>query len=167
MIGNISHSHAVRSAGQSAPGGAAQSVGHQAKAAVAAAREAGADLPKNAQGLAASGLARGADPATLFASLIAPDIPLADDPVSDPVADPADPAATPVAPGETGDAPATEISVEIGVAPHSTGTTSDMSPADGDRGAPADIATAADPAVTAGRSAPDIALALLEQAAAD
>ena len=45
-------------------------VGQQAKAAVTAARDAGADLPKNAQGLAASGIARGAEPASIFAALI-------------------------------------------------------------------------------------------------
>lgn len=57
----------------------AQSVGHQAKAAVAAARESGAVLPGNAQGLAASAVARGADPAALFASLVAPETPAGTD----------------------------------------------------------------------------------------
>ncbi|NNL18599.1 MAG: hypothetical protein HKP37_07655 [Boseongicola sp.] len=47
-----------------------EAVGQQAKAAVAAARSAGAELPKNAQGLAASGIARGADPASIFAALV-------------------------------------------------------------------------------------------------
>ena len=59
------------------------SIGHQAKAAVVAAREAGADLPKNAQGLAASGLAHGADAEALFASLIISDTPLDDAPGPD------------------------------------------------------------------------------------
>ncbi len=59
------------------PGGAeagkrGDAVGQQAKASVAAAREAGAELPKNAQGIAASGIARGADPASIFAALITP-----------------------------------------------------------------------------------------------
>ena len=47
-----------------------EAVGQQAKAAVSAARDAGAELPKNAQGLAASGIARGADPASIFAALV-------------------------------------------------------------------------------------------------
>lgn len=50
------------------PGKSAESVGHAAKAAVAAAREAGLDVPRNAQGLAASQIARGADPASIFAA---------------------------------------------------------------------------------------------------
>lgn len=45
-------------------------VGQQAKAAVAAAIEAGIDVPRNAQGLAASSIARGADPAALFAAQV-------------------------------------------------------------------------------------------------
>jgi hypothetical protein len=57
------------------PGKSAQSVGHQAKAAVAAAKESGAMLPSNAQGLAASGIARGADPATIFAAMVTPEPP--------------------------------------------------------------------------------------------
>ena len=48
------------------PGRSAQSTGHQAKAAVAAAREAGIELPKNAQGLAASQIARGVEAALVF-----------------------------------------------------------------------------------------------------
>lgn len=64
------------------PGKKMDAVGQQAKAAVNAAREAGIDLPKNAQGMAASGLARGADPETLFASLVTPEDPtVPDDPV--------------------------------------------------------------------------------------
>ena len=53
------------------PGKAAQSVGHIAKAAVAEARAAGVDLPKNAQGMAASAIAQGAEPASVFAAQIA------------------------------------------------------------------------------------------------
>ena len=41
------------------PGRSALSVGHLAKAAVAEARAAGIDLPRNAQGMAASRIARG------------------------------------------------------------------------------------------------------------
>ena len=65
------------------PGKKMQAVGQKAKMAVAMAREAGIDLPKNAQGIAASGLARGADPESLFASLVEPD-PVDPDPVGDP-----------------------------------------------------------------------------------
>ena len=167
MIGNLGHSHPVHPNGQFAPGGSAQSVGHQAKAAVAAAREAGADLPKNAQDIAASGLARGADPATLFASLIAPEAPVTDDPVSDPVGDPADPAPNSTAAGETGYAAGPDVAVETGFVPPSSDVADDIPPADGDQGAPAANTAVADPGTTAGRSAQDIALALLEEAASD
>ncbi|QMU57823.1 MAG: hypothetical protein GKR98_06205 [Boseongicola sp.] len=47
-------------------------VGQMAKQAVAAARADSAELPKNAQGLAASAIARGADPASIFTALVAP-----------------------------------------------------------------------------------------------
>ena len=50
----------------------ADAVGQLAKEAVSSAREAGTALPKNAQGVAASGIARGADPASIFAALVAP-----------------------------------------------------------------------------------------------
>ncbi len=53
-------------------------VGQQAKAAVSVAREFDFDLPRNAQGIAASGIARGADPASLFAAIAGPSEP--DDP---------------------------------------------------------------------------------------
>lgn len=59
----------------------AEAVGQQAKAIVTVAREAGADLPRNAQGLAASGVARGVDPASLFAARVEEP-----DPVGEPVA---------------------------------------------------------------------------------
>ena len=49
------------------PGKSGQSVGHMAKAAVAAAAEAGIELPSSAQGFAASAIAGGADPALIFA----------------------------------------------------------------------------------------------------
>lgn len=52
--------------------GKAQAIGQLAKQAVAEARAGGADLPRNAQGLAASGLAKGAGFATLVAALMPP-----------------------------------------------------------------------------------------------
>ena len=64
---------AASSVALSRPGKSAQSVGHVAKAAVAEARAAGVELPKNAQGMAASAIARGADPASVFAALLAPE----------------------------------------------------------------------------------------------
>ncbi|MXQ07780.1 hypothetical protein GQ651_07965 [Alphaproteobacteria bacterium GH1-50] len=51
-------------------GKSAEAVGQRAKAAVETARAAGTDLPKNAQGVAASGLARGATAESLFAALV-------------------------------------------------------------------------------------------------
>jgi len=88
------------------PGKSAQAVGQIAKVAVAEAKAAGIDLPKNAQGMAASAIAKGADPSTIFAALIAPepevDVVIPDDDVvaveedvivaeesGDPVSDPA------------------------------------------------------------------------------
>jgi hypothetical protein len=56
------------------PGKSAQSVGHLAKAAVAEAKSAGVDLPKTAQGMAASAIAHGADPGSVFAALVAPEV---------------------------------------------------------------------------------------------
>ena len=44
---------------------------HRAKAAVSA-REAGADIPPHAQGKAASAIARGIDPASLFTAMVDP-----------------------------------------------------------------------------------------------
>lgn len=63
-------------------GKSAQSMGHQAKAAVAAAREAGTAVPKNAQGVAASAIARGADPASVFAAVATPEQPTDPAPVA-------------------------------------------------------------------------------------
>lgn len=57
------------------PGKKMNAVGHQAKAAVSVARELGFDLPRNAQGIAASGIARGVDPASLLAALAEPPVP--------------------------------------------------------------------------------------------
>ena len=86
------------------PGKSGQSVGHLAKAAVAEARAAGVELPKNAQGHAASRIAGGADPASVFAALVEP--PVEEPPVtSDPVTpDPEPPQVDPL-PGEDGYAP--------------------------------------------------------------
>ena len=69
----VSHAHHLPpppTGATNSPGKSAQSVGHQAKQAVATAREAGIELPKNAQGFAASQIASGADPATLFAAQV-------------------------------------------------------------------------------------------------
>lgn len=54
------------------PGKSAQSIGTLAKQAVAAARLAGADMPANSRGTAASQIAQGADPASIFAALAQP-----------------------------------------------------------------------------------------------
>jgi hypothetical protein len=54
-------------------GKSAQSIGHQAKQSVAEARSAGIDLPKNAQGFAASSISQGVDPSSLFAAITATD----------------------------------------------------------------------------------------------
>ncbi|PWJ16988.1 hypothetical protein [Jannaschia seohaensis] len=54
------------------PGKSAQAVGQMAKVAVAEAKAAGVELPKNAQGLAASSIAGGADPSSVFAALTTP-----------------------------------------------------------------------------------------------
>jgi len=71
MIGAIGDQAAAYTRPSGADAGRrGEAVGQQAKAAVSAAREAGAELPKNAQGLAASGIARGADPASIFAALV-------------------------------------------------------------------------------------------------
>ncbi len=67
--------------GPDGPGKSAHSVGHRARAAVAAAHEAGLEVPKNARGYAASMIAKGADPETLFAALV--DEPPADFPLGD------------------------------------------------------------------------------------
>lgn len=55
------------------PGKSSQAVGQMAKTAVAEAKAAGVDVPKNAQGLAASSIARGAEPSSVFAAMIAPE----------------------------------------------------------------------------------------------
>ena len=55
-----------------AKSGRGAAVGQQAKAAVAAAREGGLDLPKDAQGIAASAIAHGAVPESVFSALVSP-----------------------------------------------------------------------------------------------
>ena len=54
------------------PGKSGQAVGQLAKNVVAAAKAAGVDFPSNAQGLAASQIAKGADPASIFAAQVSP-----------------------------------------------------------------------------------------------
>ena len=72
MIGAVGEPAFSGNRGSVEQGRRAEAVGQQAKAAVAAATEAGAELPKNAQGIDASGIARGADPSSIFAALVGP-----------------------------------------------------------------------------------------------
>ncbi len=67
-------------------GKSAMAPGQLAKVAVAEARAAGIEVPKNAQGFAASQIAKGADPASIFAAAVTP--------IDE--TDPADPDAAPV-----------------------------------------------------------------------
>lgn len=102
--------------GATGPGKKMMSIGHLAKAAVTAARDAGAELPKNAQGVAASGLARSADPETLFASLIAPEDPV--DPAPEVPVVPDDPVVEDAAPdGEAATTLAKDMAVPVQDAP--------------------------------------------------
>ena len=104
---------ATSSVALSRPGKSAQSVGHVAKAAVAEARAAGVELPKNAQGMAASAIARGADPASVFAALLAPEPDTGTDGVdTDAAAPPVDDAGTP---GPIVDDGATETPTDVAV----------------------------------------------------
>lgn len=85
-IGNQAMAAEARGAGKSA-----EAVGQKAKAIVAVAREANFEVPRNAQGLAASAVARGIDPASLFAGQVSdgvdvPDIAAPDAPDGDSVA---------------------------------------------------------------------------------
>lgn len=90
------------------PGKSAQSTGHLAKAAVAEVRAGGIELPKNAQGKAASAIAQGADPASVFAAVTEPA------PVNPP-AEPPTEGTAPSAPdpAETGAAPAPDAAPSI------------------------------------------------------
>ncbi|MEQ9041226.1 MAG: hypothetical protein RIE24_23090 [Silicimonas sp.] len=81
MIGAVgSQAVGLRGIEQGGPGKRAEAVGQQAKAAVAAARDAGSETPRNAQGIAASAVARGIDPASLFAARVAEVGPIAGGP---------------------------------------------------------------------------------------
>lgn len=68
---------APRQTGPQSPGASGhqgqhgRAVGHIARQAVTAATVAGADLPRNAQGFAASLIAKGADPESLFSAAVA------------------------------------------------------------------------------------------------
>ena len=108
------------------PGKSVMAPGQMAKSAVAEARAAGAELPPNAQGLAASQIARGADPASLFAALITQ----SDAPVDGGDAVAGNPAAptgdAPDAPS-TDTAPAGDAQVDAGPA---DGITADSAPPD-------------------------------------
>lgn len=75
MIGSVgSQTVAGAQAGEARSAGKrVDAVGLQAKAAVAVAREFGAEVPRNAQGLAASAAARGIDPASLLTARFAAD----------------------------------------------------------------------------------------------
>ncbi len=61
---------AVRQAEAGGPGKSMQGVGQQAKLAVAGAREAGLEVPANAQGRMASAVARGIDPGSFFSARV-------------------------------------------------------------------------------------------------
>lgn len=101
MIGPVGTQQVVAPSGEArGVGKSAQAVGQQAKAIVAIAREAGAEVPRNARGLAASALARGIDPASLFAAR-----------VTEPegLGDPIEPGDAPVA-----GAPVAEVSIDGG-----------------------------------------------------
>ena len=74
------------------PGKSAQSIGHQAKAAVEIARANDTELPKNAQGAAASAIARGADPQSVLAANLAINEPSVTESASpEPTVDPTEP----------------------------------------------------------------------------
>ena len=90
------------------PSNRVNGVGQMARAAAQDARENGLDLPKNAQGHAASQIARGADPESVFSALVADTTP-ADDGAEN--ADPAADAPEGGAVAETDDASGEEISI--------------------------------------------------------
>ena len=73
------------------PGKSGSSTGHLAKQAVSAARAAGIEIPKNAQGIAASQISKGADPASVFAVQVVVDVP---DPIVEEPEVPAEPVVT-------------------------------------------------------------------------
>lgn len=140
--------------------GRAGAPGQLAKAAIAAAREAGAELPANAQGRATSAIARGADPATVFEARLpqteqGPGTNATEDVNS------ADPAAEE---GPSGDAAAPDANaVEDFQAPESDAAATGVS-ARGQSGAPvedADIAVIAE-AADAREALPQVDEALLQ-----
>ncbi len=65
-------------------GKSAEAVGQKAKAIVAVAREANFEVPRNAQGLAASAVARGIDPASLFAGQVSDGVDVPDPDIAAP-----------------------------------------------------------------------------------
>ena len=100
MIGSEMKAGAAMRATGAVAGKRAMAVGQQARAAVAEARAGGAELPRNAQGVAASAIARGADPASVFAALVTPEVP-----------------PEPVAPNDGPDLPGTGDTPPVGEAP--------------------------------------------------
>ncbi len=94
MMNAVGHEAAIHM--QGAKSGRAGAVGQQAKVAVAAARETGAELPKNAQGHAASAIAHGAAPESVFAARVSPPADDGGSPIGGAVG---------VAPADTGDVP--------------------------------------------------------------
>ena len=102
--------------GPDGPGKSAHSVGHRARAAVAAAHEAGLEVPKNARGYAASMTAKGADPETLFAALVdepPADVPLGDTEPAVADLDASDPVEVAPVEGDLGEAPEVSDSAPI------------------------------------------------------
>ena len=136
-MNSLSPIAAAQTVATTARGKSAQSAGHLAKAAVAEARAAGAELPKNAQGMAASQIAHGADPGSVFAGIIAAQMQV------EPVETSADQAAA--AYDAATDATATDGETEP--------TTGETAPVAGD--------------TEVGASDDEVALTLLEQAAED
>lgn len=125
MVGAVGNSQGqVHGPGAQGHGKRAEAVGHQAKAAVTAAFEAGAEVPGNAQGLAASAIARGIDPASLFAARVEGQTPPAPEgggaePVSVTEDVVAEPVSGDIAPDEgtdpvAGDGPASDGGVAVG-----------------------------------------------------
>lgn len=71
MIGGVGHQPGSGQLGEARGAGKrADAVGQQAKVILALSRDAGGEVPPNARGLASSAIARGIDPASLFASRV-------------------------------------------------------------------------------------------------
>lgn len=159
----------VPGAEKSGSGKSAQSVGHLAKAVVASARsaalEAGVELPRNAQGLAASGIARGADPASIFAGLLAGDTgDLPVDPPADVPADGFDGSVVVPDAGDVGDVPVADGSDAADVAVGDPGSSVE---GDGSGVAEDGLGDVDVTESTAAADAAEIALAILEEAFQD